>query len=42
VTGSSDVTDPAVRALISAINEGDRAVLTVTGGKVSRFETGQA
>jgi hypothetical protein len=60
MTANHDVTDPAVQALIAAINaDGGRSLIaayrndtwgemrtrwafTVTCGKVSRFETGQA
>lgn len=34
------VTEPAVQALIAAINAGDREAFFA--GKISRFETGQA
>jgi hypothetical protein len=48
---ANDVTEPAVQALIAAINAGDRRAFfaaltrwsfTVADGKISRFETGQA
>ena len=43
---ANDVTEPAIQALIAAINAGDRAAffaaLTPAQGKISRFETGQA
>jgi len=73
VTANHDVIEPAVQALIAAINDGDRvaffaaltpdatmsddgndrdlaswadreifSAFTITGGKISRFETGQA
>ena len=39
---ATDVTEPAVQALIAAINAGDRQAFTIADGKISRFETGQA